>query len=152
VVAEDGGGREVNANANRVGPWETFRIEKIGGTGVIRDRDAIALRTSDGQYVVAENGGGGGHIYKVKATHYNIAGYADIFLLKLARLVPESIAKPMPVLRGLPGDALRDPTRFWRDQRFEMVGFGNPSRFRQIADAERGEFPCNTSFGPVSGP
>ena len=52
VCAEGGGGREVVANRNAIGPWETFGL-------INRGNGNIALRASNGQYVVAENGGGG---------------------------------------------------------------------------------------------
>ncbi len=51
VCAEGGGGREVVANRDARGPWETFTVERIGNN--------IALRTSNGWYVCAEGGGGG---------------------------------------------------------------------------------------------
>ncbi len=52
VVAEGGGGGQVYANRNAVGPWETFRLVDLGG-------GYIALQADNGQYVQAVNGGGG---------------------------------------------------------------------------------------------
>ncbi|NEO53809.1 MAG: Vps62-related protein [Okeania sp. SIO3B5] len=52
VCAEDGGGRELLANRDRIGPWETFGMIKLGD-------NKIALRADNGQYVCAEGGGGG---------------------------------------------------------------------------------------------
>ena len=51
VVAEGGGGREVNANRNAIGPWEIFHVVPLGGT-------EVALQANNGQFVVAEDGGG----------------------------------------------------------------------------------------------
>src|ERR687894_1572333 len=52
VCAEGGGGREVVANRDARGPWETFTVERVTGG------DNIALRANNGQYVCAEGGGG----------------------------------------------------------------------------------------------
>ena len=52
VCAEGGGGREVVANRDARGPWETFTVERV------RSGDNIALRANNGQYVCAEGGGG----------------------------------------------------------------------------------------------
>jgi len=59
MVTEDGGGSTLEANRTSSGGWETFRIWKIGGSGVIHSGDRIALQSSNGKYVAAENGGGG---------------------------------------------------------------------------------------------
>lgn len=62
LVAEDGGGTFVGADRKRARSWETFEIRKVSGSyRYIRDGDAVSLRASNGQYVVAE-GGGGGHV------------------------------------------------------------------------------------------
>ena len=64
VVAESGGGDVVNANRTVPLEWETFRIQKVGGTGTISSGDAISLQAYNGwsggggNYVVAEDGGG----------------------------------------------------------------------------------------------
>jgi len=47
VCAEGGGGREVVANRNSVGPWETFSLKNLGN-------NCVALRASNGQYVSVE--------------------------------------------------------------------------------------------------
>jgi len=66
MVAENGGGGVVNINrvysdASQTGPWERFTIERVSGgaNDMISDGDQFALKASNGQYVVAENGGGG---------------------------------------------------------------------------------------------
>ncbi|MBM3773455.1 MAG: hypothetical protein FJW27_19630 [Acidimicrobiia bacterium] len=48
----------MRATSPTIGAWETFTIESSGG-GVIRHGEPIALRTSSGAFVVAENGGDG---------------------------------------------------------------------------------------------
>jgi len=52
VAAEGGGGRELVANRDRIGPWESFKVTHLGN-------DRLALQASNGKYVCAENGGGG---------------------------------------------------------------------------------------------
>jgi hypothetical protein len=52
VVAEGGGGAEVNANRWARGPWETFTINRVSFGS------RIGLQTDSGQFVVAEGGGG----------------------------------------------------------------------------------------------
>ena len=57
VVAEFGGGDEVNANRAVIGPWEKFAIIDING-GSLQSGDPVYLLTADGtHYVVAESGG-----------------------------------------------------------------------------------------------
>ena len=59
VVAEHGGGQEVNANRTAAAEWERLKIVEIGGDGIIQDGDRVAFQTSDGRhYLIAENGGG----------------------------------------------------------------------------------------------
>jgi hypothetical protein len=69
VTAEGGGGRETNANRNACGPWETLHIFLLGHTpaglfpvageiphqGLVR----VAFTAANGNWIVAENGGGG---------------------------------------------------------------------------------------------
>jgi ElaB/YqjD/DUF883 family membrane-anchored ribosome-binding protein len=61
VVAEGGGGGVVNANRPRASHWERFTLRKVRGSSghIIRSGDTIALLARNGQYVVAEGGGGG---------------------------------------------------------------------------------------------
>lgn len=91
-------------------------------------------------------------LYRVRATHYSVAGVADVRLLRLEAPVPDSIARPLPVLTRPPSAASQ--SRYWLQQKFEMVGWGQIEatqgslpRFRQIADAERGQNPCRASLG-----
>lgn len=44
VAAEEGGGREVNANRDAVGPWETFTLVRLGGTGALRYGEPVLIR------------------------------------------------------------------------------------------------------------
>lgn len=60
VTAVNGGGPGSALNANSGDPLapETFVVQKLNGTGAIVNGDSIALRSSNGYYVVAEGGGG----------------------------------------------------------------------------------------------
>ena len=63
VCAEGGGGRELIANRDQIGPWETFvlkRLETVPSPGVfgITDGGAIAIFENTGRLVCAEGGGG----------------------------------------------------------------------------------------------
>lgn len=67
VAAEQGGssachGCESPLTANRAeaGPWETFKIHKVGGGSAIHDGDRISLQSSAGDYIAAERGGSNG--------------------------------------------------------------------------------------------
>jgi photosystem II stability/assembly factor-like uncharacterized protein len=67
MSAENGGSNgcegcpsPVNANRAFAGPWETFTIHKMNGTGPIAAGDAVSLQSSAGNYVAAENGGANG--------------------------------------------------------------------------------------------
>lgn len=151
VTAEGGGGSILNVNRTWRREWEAFTLERVAGQPgqPVQAGDRIALRAANGQYVTAENGGGG-FTYRVTATHYSIAGWADIALLQLEHPVPLSIARPMTVLTRLPDQARANPTGFWRGQKFQMVGWGVEDirrRYRQAANAEQGEYPCQTAFG-----
>lgn len=60
LVAEGGGGREVLANRDGIGPWETFCLfnrSRSGQTPVHGDQ--VVLQAWNGQFVTAESGGGG---------------------------------------------------------------------------------------------
>ena len=52
VAAEGGGGGELVADRDKIGPWETFKVTYL-------DNNRLALQASNGKYVCAENGGGG---------------------------------------------------------------------------------------------
>ncbi|OPZ93201.1 MAG: Phospholipase C precursor [Firmicutes bacterium ADurb.Bin419] len=58
LCAEGNGGREIVANRDIPGSWETFIIQKTGDNSQIKNGDKITLRCSGSQYVCAENGGG----------------------------------------------------------------------------------------------
>lgn len=53
------GNRRVRATSTQVTAIEQFNIIRIAGAGAITDGDSVALRASHGQYVCAEEGGGG---------------------------------------------------------------------------------------------
>lgn len=61
VCAEDGGGREVIANRDQIGVWETFTVRRVSDLPPDDTRlygeDRIALRTRNGDYLRAEPGG-----------------------------------------------------------------------------------------------
>jgi hypothetical protein len=52
VVAEGGGGAEVNANRWARGPWETFTLDRVSFGS------RVGLQSATGQFLVAEGGGG----------------------------------------------------------------------------------------------
>lgn len=59
LCAEAGGGREIVANRTEQGPWETFSAEPVDQSGgPLSSGQRIALRTANGQYLCAEEGGG----------------------------------------------------------------------------------------------
>lgn len=59
-AAEGNGGSTVKATVTAIGPWETFRMWKVGGSGsTIDNGDTFALQSGNGYYVVAEGNGGG---------------------------------------------------------------------------------------------
>ena len=58
VVAEGGGGGEVNANRTSARQWETFELIDVDGLA-LRSGDAVRFRAANGDYLVAEHGGGG---------------------------------------------------------------------------------------------
>lgn len=61
LVAEGGGGREVKADRTIPSDWETFTIREVGGSifsQTIDYNDRFTLQAHNGQYVVAELGGG----------------------------------------------------------------------------------------------
>ncbi|CAE6506528.1 hypothetical protein NMYAN_220023 [Nitrosomonas nitrosa] len=65
LVAEGGGGREVLANRDGVGLWETFHLFNRTRPGEeLRHRDSVTLQAWNGRFLSAEGGGGG----EVRAT------------------------------------------------------------------------------------
>ncbi len=99
LVAEGSGGREVLANRTAPGPWETFVMVKVKGSAgqEIVHGDAIALRASSGQYLVAEGGGGG-----VVNANRNAIGPWETFILEFVggaapQPTPPSVTAPAPV-------------------------------------------------------
>jgi hypothetical protein len=72
VCAEGSGGREVVANRNAIGPWETFTVIE-GGNG------HVALQANNGQYVCAEGSGG----REVVANRNAIGAWETFTLMRL---------------------------------------------------------------------
>ena len=58
MVAEGGGGGDVNANRSAIGPWEKFTIVDLNG-GSLNAGDPVAFRTDSGHYLQAAGNGGG---------------------------------------------------------------------------------------------
>ena len=63
VCAERGGGHEVVANRDKVGPWETFQMQPTEHSstqfgGGLNYTGGVFLRAANGQYLCAEKGGG----------------------------------------------------------------------------------------------
>lgn len=61
LSAENGGGRGLLSNGRSSGPWETFTIVKLDTAAgpFIRSGDRVAFRAPNGQFITAEDGGGG---------------------------------------------------------------------------------------------
>ncbi len=99
LVAEGSGGREVLANRPAAGPWETFVIVKVRGSAgqEIVHGDAIALRASNGQYVVAEGGGGG-----VVNANRNAIGPWETFVLEVVGVAAPPPPPPPPTVGVTP--------------------------------------------------
>lgn len=56
VAAEEGGGREVIANRDAIGPWETFTLVRLGGTGVLRYGEAVLIRAIEERFYLRAGG------------------------------------------------------------------------------------------------
>jgi C1A family cysteine protease len=61
MTAVGGGGGEVDANRAVAGAWEAFTIIKVGGSAgsLIQNGDQVALQTINGNFLSADQGGGG---------------------------------------------------------------------------------------------
>ncbi len=57
VTAEDGGGRNINANRERAAEWETFTLLDLN-EGELISGDPVAIKTTNGNFFSAVNGGG----------------------------------------------------------------------------------------------
>ena len=57
--ALNGGGSTLNAGSNNTQAWETFKVVKQSGSGVIKTGDIVGLQASNGSWISAANGGGG---------------------------------------------------------------------------------------------
>ena len=80
VSADQGGGGAVNASRPWLQSWETFVLEKAGGSSGngLASGDSVHLRTVNGHYLCAEGDGGG----EVNATRTNAASW-ETFKLDL---------------------------------------------------------------------
>ena len=72
VAAESGGGRELIANRDARGPWESFNVVHLGN-------DRIALQASNGQYVSATGPNG------TLLANRNCIGPTETFLMVRVR-------------------------------------------------------------------
>lgn len=77
VVAEGGGGSDVNANRNAAGPWETFTLLDLNG-GSLSHGDPVRFRTVDGRHYLTAPGGG---LLHARSTS---GGAAETFTLERA--------------------------------------------------------------------
>lgn len=60
LVAEGGGGREVLANRDGIGLWETFHLfNRIRLGDELHHRDSVVLQAWNSRFLSAVNGGGG---------------------------------------------------------------------------------------------
>jgi hypothetical protein len=112
VVAEGGGGRELKANRNYVGPWETFRLQALGN-------GKIALRAHKGQYVTAQSGGGG----MVNATSNSIGSNETFELMtnSLSAMEIDSVnGQPLMAMGGGGSYLLAYPTKYTAAKQFRM--------------------------------
>lgn len=59
VAAEEGGGREVNANRDAIGPWETFTLVRLDVRGVLRYGEAVLIRAVEERFYLRAGGSNG---------------------------------------------------------------------------------------------
>jgi beta-glucanase (GH16 family) len=78
VVAENGGGGDLNANRDAASTWETFTLFDLNG-GSLQSGDLVSLGTLNGHFVCAENGGGGA----VNATRTDALDWETFRVVKL---------------------------------------------------------------------
>jgi hypothetical protein len=60
VVAEGGGGHQVNANRDAIGPWETFTLVRLDAKGVLRYGEAVLIRDVEERFYLRAGGSAGG--------------------------------------------------------------------------------------------
>ncbi len=82
MVAENGGGGNVNANRTSAGPWESFRLLNLEGRSDFQTGDRVALQAANGQYMVAENGGGGSSSGSVKANRAAVGPWETFIITR----------------------------------------------------------------------
>jgi hypothetical protein len=97
LCAEGSGSREVVANRNAIGPWESFIKSDLGG-------NKMALRAANGQYVCAEGGGGS----TVVANRNAVGPWETFTLVPLAEgsssgNAPAAVAGQWTKLNGIDG-------------------------------------------------
>lgn len=88
-------------------------------------------------------------IRSIPANYVNISGSEDIVMLGLSSTVPQSLAIPRKPLTKMPNAASRNPSQYWRNQNFQIAGYGlNATNsfpaIRQIAGATGGDWQCTT--------
>jgi dephospho-CoA kinase len=130
-----GGGHGVTAASTSDGPWESFAMTKVGGSGPIGDGDFIALAADNGNFVVAEGGGGG----EVNANRPGIGAW-ETFRLEVAgsggggsAVLPEDtvLVPPKsvgPILGTVTGYEMDSPCPFADPGRCELPLYAHYNR------------------------
>jgi hypothetical protein len=116
VTAIDGGGGALSAKtpSRHIAEWEVFTIESVDSSGAgIGSGGKIALRTHDGHYVTAPDGGG-----PLAATAKQ-RGAAETFAVEIHR--PALHAEPPLASNGLPYEVPLQNLRTFADLRYKDV-------------------------------
>jgi hypothetical protein len=116
VCAAGAGGGDLNANRLVRAEWETFTIEKVGGAAgdVISSGTQVHLRSQNGHYVCAEQGGGAA----VNATR-DVASTWETFTVSVTD-VPDNVTVTLELMSVWCGDT-EEPWLFGGDE-FYLAG------------------------------
>jgi hypothetical protein len=118
VAAESGGGREVNANRDAVGPWETFTLVRLDGRGALRYGETVLIRAIEERFYLRAGAGG----TRLPAGELDAAGGASMIF----RLVDPSNPDGTDVISG-PAAPLALRTA---EQRYVVAEGGGGGRVR----------------------